>query len=159
MVDHGDGHCDERGDDMDWRNILRVGRTYDIRKDVIRRQEEALSDPGDLLTVAEVNYVIKALRKFEAEYFQEFPLSDDQVKRFMFNIPRRVLVEHQWVVDNEMADVMSPLFLLYPFFTDEGGYGQGLILDIIFDEVGKHNDEIAGYINNFYKGRGRPNYE
>lgn len=123
---------------MDWRLMMRVGGTYGNPSYTATRSD----DPDDLLDSDEVNYITKKLFEYQKKYFSDIPLLTDQRKRFMYNIPRRVLSEMDVVERRGLPDVLSPLFLLYPIFTGIGGEAQGIVLSIIDREIMNNIDAI-----------------
>ena len=123
---------------MDWRLMMRVGGTYGNPSYTAKRSD----DTGDLLNSDDVNYITKKLFEYQDKYFSDIPLLTDQRKRFMYNIPRRVLSETYVVEQRGLPDVLSPLFLLYPIFTGIGGEAQGIVLSIINNEIMNNIDVI-----------------
>ena len=119
---------------------MRIGGTYmDHSPVTVQRQKD---ETDDLLTDEEVKEISYKLKELQDTYFQDVPLNRDQHREFIYNIPRRVLHEMHVVEYRNLPDILSPLFLLYPIFTEIGGEAQGVVLSIIQNQIEEHADVI-----------------
>lgn len=139
---------------MNWKKMFQYRTEPEvIIKEVPAGSSGTSDEKPDLLDEYEAEMIIDEVCRLEEEYFGDlFPIDRDNFcRKFVANIKPRFLKEMRIVKNRELPDILSPLMLLYPAFTDNAGEGQGTFL-LRLEEI--INDNREAIINDDLEFRG-----
>lgn len=142
---------------MDYRKIFHYRAEYEepVMRTPVPQQDDEV---GDRLDNDEVETIMEEIFRIEDEYFGDiFPVDMNDISyRFTANLKERILKEIQVVKNQGLPDILSPIMLLYPFYTANAGEGQGTFLLMLKDLIEENIDAIK---NDDLEFRGYPDEE
>lgn len=109
------------------------------------------AEEDTILGDAEIEEVMSTLLKYESEYFSDIPLSQDLVKKFVWNLPMDVYNAHMNVIDYSAPDIMDPLMCLYALLTDDPSYTMGVYMQKVKELTDSNIDFITADANDYYE--------
>lgn len=120
--------------------MVRLLRELSKKADNIPSQ---LKEENSLLDDYEVNELLTCALDFQNKYFKQLPLAKELIKEFIWNIPRDILKGVRLCKNNDdIPDVLNPMFLMYLFLTKEPSDGIGLYLEILREQIDGNREAI-----------------
>lgn len=130
---------------MNWKKMFQYRTEPEvIIKEVPAESTGTSDDKPDKLDEAECNMIVDEIFQLEEKYFKStFPINHDDIcRKFVANIKPRFLKEIMVIRSRKLPDILSPLMLLYPAFTENAGIGQGTFLLRLEELINENREAI-----------------
>lgn len=103
-----------------------------------------------ILNDDEINEVMSTLLRFQNEYFQDIPLSEELTKKFVWNIPKNVFEAHMTAAEYG-NDVLDPLITFYALLTEDPMYTMGVYMKAIKELITKEYGYVESNASDYYE--------
>ena len=103
-----------------------------------------------ILNDDEINEVMSTLLRFQDEYFQDIPISEELTKKFVWNIPKNVYEAHM-VAAEYGNDVLDPLITFYALLTEDPAYTMGVYMKAIKQLITKEYGYVETSASDYYE--------
>jgi len=112
---------------------------------------ERCTEPPTQLNENQVNDILEYMEHLQNEYLSDIPISNELSKPFVWNIPITLYEDMCEAINNDLPDVLNPMFPFYIAMLDYPGLAMGKFMKIILSIAYDHQNEINMYADQYDK--------
>lgn len=112
---------------------------------------EKCTEPPTQLNENQVNDILEYMEHLQDQYLSDLPISNDLSKPFVWNIPMTLYEDMCEALNNELPDILNPMFLFYITMLDYPGLAMGKFMKILLNLAYDHQNEINMYADQYDK--------
>lgn len=110
--------------------VARANKKLDVLVDALDQYE---IDPPTQLDEDQVNDIMQYMSDIEVKYFKDIPMMENLDKEFIWNIPPYIYEDMCKACNQNLPDVLNPMFPFYIYLTPRPAEAMGTFVKIIID--------------------------